>query len=165
MFASLASLLSIFANLLFPGIDQFLYTTDPLGPGGAVFDLLQHPAQRVTRIPVQSHLNWVVAPKFLGVDIQLNDGRALRRNSIVIGYLPPGVAANEKDQISLAQNLVGAGARVGAGNAYGQRVVRREHSFGIQSRRHGDGKLLSQAISSVRAPDAVTPPPATMTGR
>ena len=84
----------------------------------------------------------------------------------VVGDLAAGVAADEEDQVGLGDDAVGAPARIRAGHARRQRVIVGQRGLGVQRRRHRDLQQSRPASpSSASAPEPVTPPPATITGR
>ena len=86
----------------------------------------------------------IVAADLLGIDIELDDARSGGRNAVVMGDLTAAMTADEKDQVGLSENLVGAGARIGTGHANRQRVISREHGFGIERRRDGNRQFFRQ---------------------
>ena len=103
-----------------------------------------HAAQRVAHVALQPHVERVVAPQLLAVDVELHGRGALRRNPVAVGDLAAGMAADEEHQVCLAQDSVGALARVIPRHAHRQGMIGREHRLGVQRGGHRDRQLLGK---------------------
>ena len=129
------------ADIGFPFRHQTPDRVDPILSRWRFARAGDHLPQCGADIAVQTDGGGIVAADLLGIDIELDDARSGGRNAVVMGNLAAAMTADEKDQVGLSENLVGAGARIGTGHTDRQWVISREHGFGVE--RRGDGNRES----------------------
>ena len=89
----------VFGHVFFPCVDEFVDAGDPLGARLCVAGLINHEAQCISHVALKAEGEGIVATQFFGIDVELNDGRALWRHLIPIGNLPARMTADEENQI------------------------------------------------------------------
>ena len=136
-----------------------LYLSHPRRPIRGSLRCRYHRRKGSLRVALQPNLHCVVAADLLGIDVELDRRRALRRNTKVEGQLAAGVAADEEHQVRLTQDPVRTLAQVVARRADGQRVIGREHRLGVERRRHRSRQLLgwgNQLLARTRSSHSTT---------